>query len=90
MSRKRNPVARDTENGSGLRHGAVSLLVAQLIGRGLVHYGIPLPAGAVLESAELAIDLASGAAAVAGYGLGYLWRRYIVRSAPAEGSIASR
>lgn len=81
MSQKRNPVARDTENGSGIRHGVVSILVAQLIGRGLVHYGIPLPADAVLESAELAIDLASGAAGIVGYGVGYLWRRYIVRSA---------
>lgn len=86
MSQDRQLLARDTEHGSASRHGVVAVFVAQIIGRGLVHYGVPLPADAVLESAELAIDLASGIAGVVGYGVGFIWRRYIVRSGAAAQS----
>lgn len=81
MSQKRSVLARDTENGSGLRHGLVSAVATQLIARGLIHYGLPVPPELIADGAELLIEGATAAAGAVGYGLGFLWRRYIVRSA---------
>lgn len=80
MSQKRNVLARDTEHGSGTRHGLVTLVAFQLISRGLVHYGIPVAPDDVLMGTEMLIDGASAVAGAIGYGVGYFWRRYIVRS----------
>jgi len=85
VSQDRHVLASNTEVGSGARHGIITLVVGQLLGRGLVHYGIPATTGQVVEGAEYLIDLASGGAAILAAGLGSLWRTYIVRSgAPAQ------
>lgn len=74
-----NP-AQDTTGGSVSRHGLFTFAATQLILRTVAHYGLAgiVGPGEVAAGAELAVDVASGAAAAISGGVAYAWRRWVM------------